>query len=274
LGILGGLLLILFEAKLENYILGSIGGSFLGAILSTYNGRAFLKPRILSKVQFKDLMALSLPYIPTYLSNYLLQFIDRIIITSFFGLEVLGLYALINRIGSITLFALQIVSNGFRPIIFSNYQNPEGQLLGRRIFNFFWISLVPITVIVIVASKPVINLFGGSQYSHAVPILPYIVISVMFWGTFFLFGFGYQIRRRTSYITLITFGVVASVYLLSFPLIQLSGIAGVAQATFVSTMIGSILYIYISEKLFSFGYNIKLMVGSMIISTMILIMTG
>lgn len=265
-----GLVLILMNPKLESYIIGSICGSFIGAAISTYYGRKYLSLRVLSYSQFKDLMVLSVPYVPTYLSNYLLQFIDRLIITASFGFEILGLYALINRIGTVALFALQIISNGFRPVIFSNYQNVEGQSLGRKIFSFFWSSLIPVTVLVIMLSKPVINIFGGDQYGEGASILPYSLISVMFWSTFFLFGFGYQIRRKTVYITLITLAVVGLVYLLSFPLIKVSGIVGVAQATFLSTMIGSFLYIYVSERLYAFGYNLKLMVASMITCSAIL----
>lgn len=273
LGIFGGFMgLLIFEKKLEYYILGAISGTLIGAVFSTFNARQYLKFKRLSKSQFKDLMALSVPYVPTYLSNYLLQFIDRVIITSTFGLAVLGLYALVNRIGQVALFSLQIISSGFRPVIFSNYQSEEGQSLSRKIYIGFWISTVPITLLTILLSGTAIEIIGGNQFLEAKAILPYIMVSLLYWGSFYLFGFGFQIKRKTSYVTLITLGVVALIYILSFPLIKFSGILGVAQATFISTMIGAILYVYFSEKLFSFRYNIKLMLLSMAINGVILLL--
>ncbi len=272
LGIIGGFVcLLIFEKNLEYYILGAISGSILGALFSTFNAWKYIKFYSLSAAQFKDLMTLSIPYVPTYLSNYLLQFIDRLIITSSFGLAALGLYALVNRIGQVVLFSLQIISSGFRPVIFSNYQDSEGQSLSRKIYNIFWISTVPVTLVAILFSGLAVRLIGGNQYLEAKVILPYIMVSLLYWGSFYLFGFGFQIKRKTSYVTFITIGVVGLIYVLSFPLIRLSGVLGVAQATFVSTMIGAIAYAYFSERLFSFGYNLKLMLIAMTLNTVILL---
>src|SRR5687768_11578848 len=157
----GFIFFLLFEKTVEYYITGAIFGSLIGAFVSTLNARQYLKWRWLSKIQFNDFMRLSVPYVPTYLSNYLLQFVDRLIITSTFGLAALGLYALVNRIGLVVLFALQIISTGFRPVIFSNYQTEEGKSLSRKIYNVFWIATIPVTILAIFLSELAIKIIGG-----------------------------------------------------------------------------------------------------------------
>lgn len=265
LGIVCGLVsIILFQPKVEYYILGAIVGSMIGAVFSTFSARHYLLWRRLPSAHLKDLMKLSIPYLPTYFSNYLMQLTDRLIITSAFGLTALGLYAFVNRLAQVPNFALQIISSGFRPIIYRNYQNEEGQRLARKIFNIFWIMMIPATFIAVVAAKPLIQLLGGEQYEGARQILPYIVVSVLLLGSFYLFGFGYSIKRKTIHVTWISLSVVALLYILSFPLIRLSGLVGVAQASALAAMIGGCLYIFFSERLSPFKYDYRVMFASLI----------
>lgn len=272
LGIIGGMIsLLAFEREVEYYVMGAIVGNLGGAVLSTLNARKYLVLRKLPPSHLKDLMRLSLPYLPTYFSTYLMQLTDRLIITSVFGLSGLGLYAFVNRIAQVPNFGLQIVANGFRPIIYSNYKRQEGRRLANRIFNFFWIMMVPATLISVFAASPIILFLGGDQYENAKDILPYIVVSVLFLGSFYLFGFGYSIKRKTLYVTWISLGVVLGIYLLSFPLIKLSGMLGVAQASVIVSLIGAFVYILLSEKLCPFKYNYKLMFVSVILCIVILL---
>ncbi|MEP2670035.1 MAG: oligosaccharide flippase family protein [Cyclobacteriaceae bacterium] len=224
----------------------------------------------LKRNQFNDLMTISLPYVLTYLSRYFMQFIDRLLITSFFSLSTLGLYALVNRIGQVFTFTLQIISSRFRPIITVNYSSQEGQGLSRKIFNVYWIASAPVSIISILIAPLLVNLFWGEQYLLAAPVLPYIVLSVWFLGSFFLFGFAYQIKRKTIYVTLITFSVVILVYLLSLMFIKFSGMLGIAQATTISAALGAFIYIFGSEQLFSFRYSMKLMLVCMLASLVII----
>ncbi len=270
LAIGGGLFYILIGgATLTNYIIGATGGSVIGALLSAYQARKYLRCNFLKPQHFKDLMRLSLPYVPTYLSSYLMQFVDRLLITTFFGLPTLGLYALVNRVGQVVTFGLQTISSGFRPIITANYSTDEGQSLSRKVFNIFWLLSIPVSAISILLAPTIINLFGGVQYEMATSVLPFIILSVWFLGSFFLFGFGYQIRRKTIYVTLITLAVVALVYLLSIVLINFSGMVGIAQATCISAVFGSWIYIFISEKLYRFQYSLRTMVISTFLSLII-----
>lgn len=273
LGIVGGLVcMLIWKSTLANYILGAIVGSTAGVLLSAYYARSYLALRFLPADHFKDLLRLSLPYVPTYLSSYFMQFVDRLLITSFFGLSTLGLYALVNRIGQVVTFTLQIISSGFRPIITVNYATEEGQGLSRKIFTGYWLATVPVSIISVLMSPLIINIFGGDKYQMAIPVLPYIILSVWLLGSFFLFGFGYQIKRKTIYVTLITFMVVVLIYVLSLVFIRTSGMIGIAQATTLAAALGAFLYVYISERLYSFKYSMKLMMLSIFISILILVL--
>jgi O-antigen/teichoic acid export membrane protein len=270
LGIGGGVIGVLFfHASINYYIIGATIGSLLGVAMSGFQARNYLAIQPLARDEFFDLMKLSLPYIPTYLSNYFMQFVDRLLITTFFGLPTLGLFALVNRIGQIVSFGLMVISSGFRPIVTSNYANEEGQGLSRKIFSIYCITTVPVCILTIVLSPFIIRIFGGEQYTEAIPVLPYIVLSVWFLGCFFLFGFGYQIKRKTVYVTAITLSVVVLMCGLSLVLIKYSGMMGIAQATAISAGVGALVYVIVSERLYSFNYPLRFMYLAIATSTAI-----
>lgn len=273
LGIIFGFILLLIKKKVEFYIIGIIAGNFIGTLLSTWIVREYLfaKKVAIKTSELTDLMKLSIPYLPTYLSNYAMQFVDRLLITNAFGMEGLGLYAIVNRIAQIPVFGIQLIANGFQPVIFSNYENEKGKRLSQLIFNLFWLAIIPITALTLLFGDYLLLLFGGEKYKAATEILPLIIVSTLMLGCFYLFGFGYSIKRKTLYVTVITLGVVGLIYLFSLYLIQAHGISGVAEATFLATTFGAMLYVLISEKLYSFGYQLKWMFVSIAVTTGLLL---
>jgi O-antigen/teichoic acid export membrane protein len=273
LGILLGVLFLFFwNAEVQYYIFGLILGNVIGNLLSTWIVKDFIFQRgfSLQAHEFKDLMKLSLPYVPTYLSNYAMQFVDRLLITSAFGMEGLGLYAIVNRIAQIPTFAIQLIANGFQPVIFSNYQNSKGKSLAQLIFNLYWIVVVPAAAASLLFGEDLIMLFGGEKYMKAVTILPYLIVSTLMLGCFYVFGYGYAIKRKTFYVTIITISVVGLIYGLSQYFISANGINGVAIATFASTAVGACAYVTISEYLYSFGYKLRWMYISIVLTGFLL----
>lgn len=261
LGIVLGFILLSLERKVEHYIMGIIAGNFIGALLSTWIVRHYLfgQRPVLQTAQFRDLMKLSLPYLPSYLGNYAMQFVDRLLVTNAFGMEGLGLYAIVNRIAQIPAFGIQLISSGFQPVVFTNYENEKGKHLSQLIFKVFWASVVPAVGLTLLFGDQVLLIFGGEKYAAATRILPLIIASTLMLGGFSLFGFGYAIKRKTFYVTFITLGVVGLIYLFSLYLITVRGISGVAEATFVATTAGAAFYVWLSERLYSFGYPLKWM---------------
>jgi O-antigen/teichoic acid export membrane protein len=273
LGIALGFTLLYLERKVEHYIVGIVAGNFIGALLSTWIVRHYLfgQRPVLQTSQFRDLMKLSLPYLPSYLSTYAMQFIDRLLVTNAFGMEGLGLYAIVNRISQIPAFGIQLISSGFQPVVYSNYENEKGKHLSQLIFKVFWASIVPAVGLTLVFGDQVLLIFGGEKYAAATHILPFIIASTLMLGGFSLFGFGYAIKRKTLYVTFITLGVVALIYLISLYLIKVRGISGVAEATFIASTAGAAFYIWLSERLYSFGYALKWMFISIAATTALLL---
>ena len=79
------------------------------------------------KIEFKSLLKTSLPFVPTYISGFLASYSDRIIILLMIGGDYyIGLYALLYRIAQIGGLGVNIISQGFLPIMYNNYKTSDG----------------------------------------------------------------------------------------------------------------------------------------------------
>lgn len=261
------------EKSIEVFLFGLIAGTALGTLASIIITQRFYTFSKVFKSPIRgDLLRLSLPFIPTYLGNYLMQIADRLIVTYFFGIYPLGLYALCNRISQIPNLLLQIISKGFQPILLSNYQSPEGKKLNRQLFSFFWLSTIPFNVVLILMARPLVLIFGGENYLEAVPIIPFVVNATICFGAFYLFGYSFSIKRKTIYVSIITGLTVLTVYSLSLLLIPILEVKAIAVAAFISSATGAILYIYASEKLYSFNYRLSVMWLAILVNSSILVL--
>ena len=132
LGMLIGLYYLYLNNTVESYLHGLVVGLFLGSLMSLYIAKEYiLKFRILdnSKELLKELLKLSLPFVPNYLGGSLMQMADRIVILMLFGKYELGLYALIVKLAMMPQFILGTITGGFLPVMFHNYKTKDGALL-------------------------------------------------------------------------------------------------------------------------------------------------
>ena len=154
-GMLIGLYFLYLERNIEGYLQGLVIGLFLGTIVSLYISREYiLKFKILddSTELLKELFKLSLPFVPNYLGNNLMQMADRVIILMLFGKYELGLYAVITKLAMIPQVIIGTVSGGFLPIMFRNYNTEKGKTLIKNFFHIY-LMIIPLAFLI----KPVLH---------------------------------------------------------------------------------------------------------------------
>jgi len=116
-GMLIGVYFLYLKGSIESYLQGLVVGLFLGSLVSLYVSREFIfrfKVLANSKELLKELLKLSLPFVPTYLGNRLIFMADRVVILMLFGQHELGLYALVAKLANIPQFIINTVTGGPR----------------------------------------------------------------------------------------------------------------------------------------------------------------
>lgn len=279
IGIALGLTFMYYNQSIFEYIKGLVIGSFLGAIVSLYFARNFILNFTFlddAKKLLFELLKLSLPFVPNYLGNNLIQVADRVIIAYFLGKEELGLYAVIMRLAMIPQFIAGTVTGGFLPVMYNNYKSIDGRRLIRKFFHFYIISIPTIMIFAYFVSDLVVHLFAGEEYVKIAYLFPIALASILLINSTQANGFGYTIMRKTQYIMYFTFLSLVINVALSVVLGLWLGIAGVILGTLLAGCFRTLIHTKYSEKFYSFDYSFVLMysVLSIVLILSILIFRG
>jgi O-antigen/teichoic acid export membrane protein len=230
-------------------MLGNLSGSFL----AIYFGKSFYAFRF-DFAKLKQMLAFSVPLVPSSVGSLLMLYINRIAINSIMTLADVGIYGLAFRITSI----MEIIMMGFRtaliPLIYNNHQKEETPEEIAKIFRYFVaFALIGVLFLSFFSHEIIVILSQPSYYSAAniVAIMaPAYVFSQMY-----IFTQGWAIAKKTKYFAFIN--IIGSIIAigLNFSLIPVLGITGAAWANlityiliFVASMVLSQHYYYVPHK--------------------------
>ena len=277
-GMLVGLLFLYFiKNRIESYLQGLIIGIFLGTLFSLYISREYIfKFKIIEEPIkiLKELFKVSLPFIPNYLGNSLIQMADRVIILMLFGKYELGIYAVTVKLARIPQIIIGTVSGGFLPVMIRNYKTQRGVKLIQNFFHTYIVAIPIFFIISYYISEWAIMVFAGEKYIEFAYLFPMALASTLFIQSSKSGGFGFIIQKKTHYIIYITFVSVAINYILSFIFGYLIGLEGVIIGTLLTGIFKTYIYIYYSEKLYSFNYSKKLLLISSLVTLILVILKG
>jgi len=276
-GMLIGVLFLYFNNRVEAYLNGLVIGVGIGATLALLIAREYIANfKIIkeSKATLKELFILSIPFIPNYLGNSLMQMADRFVILALFTKYELGIYAVITKLAMIPQIIIGTLIGGFLPVMYNNYKNRDGQKLIKRFFHTYIIFIPLAFVIAYLLKDFAVDIFAGSKYINYSYLLPIALISILFVRSSQANGFGYSIKRKTHYIMYITFFTVLINYILSYIFGYYIGLEGVLLGTLFAGIVKTYLYTFYSEKLYSFNYSFKLIAISSFVTFILVVFTS
>ena len=276
-GMLIGLYFLYLSNSVEAYLQGLVLGMFFGTLLALYISRAYIlgfKMVDNAKASLVELFKLSLPFVPNYLGNNLMQMADRVVIIILFGQYELGLYALITKLAMIPQVIMGTVTGGFLPVMFRNYETEKGKLLIKNFFHLYMLIIPVAFFIAYLLAEWAVELFGGSDYLEVAYLFPMALVSILFVQSSQANGFGYAIKRKTHYIMYITFFSVALNYIFSLLFGYMIGLEGIIIGTLLAGVFKTYIYTLYSERLYGFNYSFKLISLISIISLLLVIFSG
>ncbi len=276
-GMLIGLYFLYLDKSIEAYLQGLVIGVFIGTIVALYIAKEYIfKFQLLdnSKELLKELFQLSLPFVPNYLGNSLMQMADRVVILMLFGKYELGIYAVVTKLAMIPQVLIGTLSGGFVPVMFRNYKSENGKSLIKNFFHLYLLFIPIAFFIAYLLADWAVELFGGSNYVEFAYLFPMALVSILFVQSGQSNGFGYSIKRKTHYIMYITFFAVAINYIFSFLFGYLIGLEGVILGTLIAGILKTYFHTFYSERLYPFNYSFKLIVSVSILSFILVIFSG
>lgn len=175
----------------------------------------------------------TLPLLPHFLSHYVLNQSDRLMISQMVGNSAAALYSVSYSIAMALVIVSTAINDSYCPYTFQELD--EGRIDGVRKNGHMILAFVgSLTVIVMAFAPEILAIFAGPEYSDAADVIPPLAASVFFIFFYSMMSNVEYFFKKTNLVA--TASVIAAVLniLLNVVLIPVFGYKAAAWTTLVS----------------------------------------
>lgn len=233
-------------------IMGFFGGNAVGAvfgIISSYIGSRDILAMKFSWAEIKEMLTFSLPIVPSTISVFLSNYLDRIFLVNLLSFAELGVYGIGFRVSSVLGIFLSGLQNSLTPIILQNYKKEDSQKELAMILRLFLYIIVPVLAGITIFSHDVVLLIFRKEYHAAWKVIPLIALSSVV-SQMYIFAPGLDIEKKTKEIAKICLCSPMFCVFFNSVFIPLFGSVGAAFARLLVSIIIFYLYMSYSQKLY------------------------
>ncbi len=250
------------------FLVGSLHAGIVGSLMATALGYAgvvlctlpviILQAGLRLRVDVaKGLLGFGLPNVSNFISAWVLQLSDRLLLGRLGSLSQTASYAVAYSLGGIvSIVVLSPFSLAWPSAMYKIGRKENAPQIFRLIFRWYSIVLLIATYGLSLVSTFTLYIFFPPAYRAAAPIIPVIALSTMFYGTYNMFTTGIALKRKTWFAALFT-GIAALVNVgFNLILIPLYGSMGAALSTVLAyALLACIAYI-VNQRIYPIPYEI------------------
>lgn len=230
-----GILAILStDAKVEARVLMDVAAKGVPGIvlmvLIFAKGKCFFKSEY-----WKYGLTFAFPLLPHFLSHYILNQSDRLMISQLVDNSAAALYSVSYTLAMALVIVAMAINDSYSPYVFQELD--EGKTDGVKKSGYLILALTGALTVMLMAFAPeVLAVFAGPEYSDAVDVIPPLAASVFFIFLYTMMSNLEYFYKRTSLIAVAS--VVAAVLniVLNIAFIPMFGYKAAAWTTLVSYM--------------------------------------
>lgn len=220
-----------FDFKYKKYVAVSIimtvlslGGGVLAVMNTEYKVEARVYTDVLAKIFFagilfvvlfvrgkkyflkkywKYALMFNIPLIPHYLSNFVLNQSDRVMIGKMIGNDKAALYSVAYSISTMMLLVTSAINNSLTPYTYRALKKNDENAVNRVTKPLLFL-VAGLCFITMAFAPEVIKIFGGEKYMDAIYVIPPIAASVFFIFMYSLFSNIEYYFQKTGFIAIAT----------------------------------------------------------------------
>lgn len=257
IAILNILFLTKFNMGIRGYILAYIIAYIITVILCLIRGNVkdSIKESKINKTLFRDMLKYSILLIPNSLMWWIMDSLDRVMVTSMINVSANGVYAVSYKIPAILTTLTSIFNQAW---MFSAVREKDSQDKNEyttKVFMGLSVCVTTITILLFIILKPLLKIYVGESFYDAWKYVPPLLVgsSVLTLGTFLSNEYtAHKDSKGFLYSSLI--GAIANL-ILNYLLIPKLGVLGAAIATCVSYIIVFFFRILDTKKYVTINYN-------------------
>ncbi len=194
----------------------------------------------------KFALLFNLPLIPHYLSQYMLDQFDRVMIQKLVSISAAGLYSVPYNAGLMMKILTQSLNNALIPWQYSKLEKKDLKSIDNTMI-FVYILVGACTLLFCIFAPEIMKILADEKYYEAVYVIPPIAISMFFLFMYTTFGnveFFFEKKKFTMYVSI---GCAAIKVLLNYICIKAFGYISAAYTTlFCYILFAAAHYIYMT----------------------------
>ena len=187
------------------------------------------------------------PLMPHYLSEFILQSSDKIMINYLCGSGDVALYSVAYSAGSLITLVTNSINSTFAPYQYQKIKSGEYSLLSKRaneVLAFVGVMLAGIMIF----SREIVLVFGGMKYIESVDVIIPICIGVFFNYVFQLFARVQEYYERKLMVVIPSILCAALNLILNYIFINLCGYQAAAYTTFFCYALFCLVHYFFYKK--------------------------
>lgn len=256
-----------FKAVVFGLVISQAVTLIISIILNWKLWKLLLGKAAINQKLLKQMLIYSLPFVPTFLLDWLFQGIDRTFLRHYSGFDQIGLYATASKIA----FSLNIIQTGFTafwfPFSLDLYNRaPEEKSIYSAVFNSLTCAF-GVLILLILTFKDLLTLVLPVSYHNVLYIFPFLLFVPMLYTLSEITVVGINFKQKTHqhlYIIILSLITNGS---LAFLLVPGMGALGAAISMFGGYVIFFSGRTYFGCK----NYQLKIEFGKLILSLTVLL---
>lgn len=229
----------LFKQGLTGVLLSIIIATFVGAVVLFLRGRIleYIKLSYVSKATLKELIGYSWPMIPNSLSGWVLAFSDRLVLTTFLGLEANAIYAVANKIPSLFTTVQSTFVCAWQENASLASKDDDAEAYYTSMFDNIFCIMVGIMALLIAATPVLFALLIQGDYDEAYYQMPLLFMALLFSTLSSFLGGIYVAHKHTKSVGITTVMAAVCNLVIDLVAVKLIGMYAASLSTLISYFI-------------------------------------
>jgi len=210
---------------------------------------------------YLDLLKFGLPYLPSTLSVYFVDVIDRFILKQLTDVATVGLYSAGCKLGMLMNLMIAAFRFAWHPFFLSTSKEPNARAIFARIFTLFMLVCAVCFLGASLFINELVRFQIGSQtlfgedYWNSTSVVPAVLLAYIFFGAYVNFIIGIHLEKKTHYLPFIT-GLAAAVKIAAtYALVPVLGMNGAALGTTLAYIAMATALYMVAQRLYYIRYE-------------------
>lgn len=211
----------------------------------------------ISVKQIKKMLSYSWPMIPNNLSNWVLKLSDRLVITTFLGIEANAVYAVANKIPNLLSIAQNVMVMAWQENASMAVNDKDATAYYTKMFDRIFSLMIGFTCALIGFTPIMFKLLIRGDYDDAYVQMPVLILGMFFYCMASFQGGIYIAHKKTKSVGVTTMVAAGINLAIDFLFVKQIGITAGSLSTLIAYLVLYIFRMIDSVKFQPINYHIK-----------------